>query len=328
MRYFKIASNKNPDNDFIELNDIYGSSVFDNEIKPDDNVWKIKKGFLCVKFETLGISRKLEFLKIKNRNIEVDNQTEFKKYNLTLEIMTKYSEYEATYRELINFLDRNKKGGIRLYYDAVNTNGSEARYCLCSIELSTKIEKRQPVGITVTQNSLWLGAEDIAMSSAMSSGNDNIFSFGLTNDVAGYYAVSFSEDNEINNYYSVAFDSKMETQAVINNESYNEIPLIIRVEGFCVNPVISLFDKNGTLLRTVQVFKEIEQGSYLELNANILENGVWKVDADGRKHDYSTYVGASSPYFYIEHGKYSLNVSDEGGNKCVATVIWQEEWSE
>ena len=88
MRYLKLASAKNPDTDFIELNDF--------------------NGFLCTRFETLGISRKLEFLTIENRQFSVDNKPDFKKYRLTIEILTKYAEYEAKHRELIDFLARKK----------------------------------------------------------------------------------------------------------------------------------------------------------------------------------------------------------------------------
>ena len=123
MRYLKLASAKNPDNDFIELNDF--------------------NGFLCTSFQQLGISRSLEFLSIKNRQFSVNNKPAFKNYTLKIEILSKYSEYEAKYRQFNTFIDRNKKDGFRLYYRPYD--GMELRYCLCDIEKLEKTEKLQPI---------------------------------------------------------------------------------------------------------------------------------------------------------------------------------------
>ena len=74
MRYLKIASATNPYTDFIELNDL--------------------NGFFCTNLKTLGISRAIQFLAIENRQFATSNKPNFKKYELTVEILTNYSEYE------------------------------------------------------------------------------------------------------------------------------------------------------------------------------------------------------------------------------------------
>ena len=155
MRYLKLASAKNPFTDFIELNDF--------------------NGFLCTSFQSVGISRKLEFLAIKNRQFAVSNDVDFKKYSLVIEILSKYSEYEAKHRELITFLDRNKKSGFRLYYRPYN--GMDLRYCLCSIENSARTEKRQPVTLILVQNSLWLGEQKISKTAQGIKDSGNLFAF-------------------------------------------------------------------------------------------------------------------------------------------------------
>ena len=307
MRKIRIASAKNPDNDFIELNNF--------------------NGFLCTQFQTLGISRKVEFLTIKNRNIPVDNKPQFKKYSLTIEIFSLYSEYEAKYYELLSFLDRNKKNGIRLYYKPYDN--MEERYCLCSIESSSKTEKRQPIVLTLSQDSLWLGVKNVRHTSQQDDSEGNLFVF---DDDNGYYSVSFSIDANIPKYYCVAFYGGITQHAEMKIESYNEVPLNIIIKGYCVNPRIALYKKGeNKVFKEFQVFEEIGEGYYLEINSGILENGVWEVNQEtGEKRDLTEKVNYEygSPYFYLENGEYYIVSSDDGGNACITDISWQEEYSE
>ena len=305
-RYIKLASAKSPDSDFIEMNDL--------------------EGFLCTSFQTLGISRAIEFLKIKNRQFSVDNQTSFKKYTLTIEILTKYSEYEQKHRELITFLDRNKKDGFRLYFRPYD--GMDLRYCLCYIESSARAEKMQPVVLTLQQSSLWFG-EEKKETTQQGEQSGNIFEFASDE---GYYSVAFRADEEVSNYYCVSFYSGAQAEAEIVNNSYNEVPLVFRIYGPCVKPSVYLFRKGeNEAIRELQINAKIDKGYYLEVNANILDNGVWYVNSTtGKKIDYSELVNNSlgSPYFYIDNGSYNVRVTDVDGNLCLADVFWQEEYSE
>lgn len=310
-RYLKIASAKNPDTDFIELNDF--------------------NGFLCTSFQTVGISRKLEYLAIKNRQFAVDNKTNFKKYSLSIEILTKYSEYEAKHRELITFLDRNKKDGLRLYYRPYN--GMDLRYCLCDIESSNRPEKMQPVTLTLSQGSLWLG-EEKKEDTTQTQPLGNFFAF--TEDVSiepypvPYYGAKFLFVNTVNDY-CISLYHNSEAKATITNNGYNDIPLKIRINGYCVNPIISLFKKGESKpIRETQIFATIAANYYLEINANILECGVWLVNNDTKeKVSYIDTVGSeSSPYFYIENGEYYITVKDDANNSFVTNIFYQEEYSE
>lgn len=307
MRRIKIASAKNPDIDFIELNDF--------------------NGFLCTQFQTLGISRKVDFLTIKNRNIPVDNKPVFKKYSLVIEILTEYSKYETKYYQLISFLDRNKQDGIRLYYKPYDDR--EERYCMCSIESTTKTEKRQPVVLNLTQNSLWLGIQKEAHSSQQKESGGNLFVFDNDN---GYYSASFSLDEDMANYYCIAFYSGLNQEASINIDGYNEVPLRILVFGKCINPEILLYKKGKEEpIKKFQVYEVIDEGFYLEINSNLLENGVWEVnESTGEKRDLTEVVDYAngSPYFYLDNGVYHIVAKDIGGNECVTRVYWREEYSE
>ena len=312
MRKIKIASAKNPLTDYIELNDF--------------------NGFLCTQFQTLGISRSVEFLTIKNRNIPVSNKPVFKKYSLVIEILTRYSQYETKYYELLNFLDRNKQDGIRLYHNPYGDNNEDNnRYCLCSIESSSKTEKRQPIVLNLTQNSLWLGKVNIEQTSQQGETTQrNLFEFA--DDGSGYYSVSFGADEKVPDYYSVAFYGGLSQKAEIEIKGYNEVPLTIIVQGECVNPEISVFRKDeGLPIKMFQVYEKINAGHYLEINSGILENGVWEVNTEtGYRRDLTELVNYAhgSPYFYLSNGMYDVEVKDSGGNQCVTTVYWQEEYSE
>lgn len=308
MRYLKLASDKNPTTDFIELNDFYG--------------------FLCTGFQSTGISRELEFLPINNVRFVVGNKLNFKKYSLTIEILTKYSEYEAKHKDLISFLDRNKKNGFRLYYRPYDN--MELKYCLCSIETSVKTEKMQPVVLTLTQNSLWFGEQKTSKTVYNNEDlNDNVFAF---KDDNGYYSASFSVDKNIGNYYCIEFFNSVSTKATIVNNSYNEIPLNIRIYGECVNPTVSLFVKNEEKpIRELQIFANISKGDYIEINSTIINNGILYIDNNTKnKYDYSSKVNndKGSPYFYIENGEYYIVVKDDANNAFLTEVVYQEEYSE
>lgn len=306
MRYLKIASAKNPYTDFIELNDL--------------------NGFLCTSFQTIGISRKLEFLAIKNRQFTVDNKTNFKKYSLTIEILTKYSEYEQKHRELITFLDRNKKGGFRLYFRPYN--GMELRYCLCDIETSQRTEKLQPVTLTLSQGSLWLGEEKKSTTSQVVKDVENLFAFANNN---GYYSAKFGFDKNANEY-CVEFYNGIAIEVIISNDGYNEVPLKIRIYGSCVNPIVSLFrEGESEPFRQTQIFANVDEDYYIEINANILENGVWYVNENtNERFDYASLVNneMGSPYFYVDNGNYIVKVEYSGSNVCTTDVFFQEEYSE
>ena len=309
MRYLKLASDKNPDTDFIELNDLYG--------------------FFATSLQTLGISRKIEYLGVQNRQFAVENKVNFKRYNLTIEILTKYADYEAKYRELITFLDRNKENGFRLYYRPYD--GLDIRYCLCDIENSNKIEKRQPVVLTIIQKRLWLG-EEKRITTSQTEQEGNLFVFKEDEDIEDYFAVSFSEDENIQDYYCVSFYSGMQTSASLTNNSYNKIPLNMRIYGSCVNPSVLLFKKgNNEPIRKLEILASVNSGYYLEIKAGILENGVWLVNEEtSNKIDYSDLVNNEfgSPYFYIDNGEYFITVIDDGNNVCVTDIYYQEEYSE
>ena len=309
MRYLKLASAKNPSTDFIELNDL--------------------NGFLCTSFQTVGISRKLEFLEIKNRQFSVSNKPSFKKYSLTIEILSKYSEYEAKHRQLISFLDRNKKDGFRLYYRPYD--GMDTRYILCDVESSTRPEKMQPILLNLVQCSLWLSEIKEGTPIVVEENKENLFAFKEDDGIENYYSASFSLDEDIENYYCIEFYEGIAVEVSIENNSYNEVPLNIRVYGYCANPTIMLFRKGEKEpFRKTKINAFVDVGYYIEINSNIRENGVWIVNTNTmeKKDLYDAVESGSSPYFYIDSGEYIVRVEDENENACKTDIFYQEEYNE
>ncbi len=61
----------------------------------------------------------------------------------------------------------------------------------------------------------------------------------------------------------------------------------------------------------------------------ILEAGVWYVNSNGQKFDYTDLVNYEygSPYVYINNGEYFVKVIDTANNECLTSIFWQEEYS-
>lgn len=307
MRYLKLTNVKSPNIDFIELNDF--------------------NGFLCTSFQKLGIKRKLDFLSIKNRQFAVDNKPDFNKYDLTIEILSKYSDYDTKYKELITFIDRNKKEGLRLYFKP--NQADEIKYCLCEVESLYKTEKMQPISLSLIQCSLWFSEEKIIKTAQSIEEKENIFAF-VDKEKDGYYSAMFGFD-EKSNQYCVEFFGNVFTEAIITNNSYNEIPLNINIYGHCVNPVVSLFRKGeDSAIMSTQINAKIDNDYYIEINAHINENGVWYVNKNtGERTPYDDKVNSeSSPYFYIDNGEYVITVVDDGKNACEIDIVFSEEYNE
>lgn len=305
MRYLKIASAINPSTDFIELNDF--------------------NGFLCTVFQNLGINRTYEFLTIKNRQFAVSNKPTFNRYNLTIEVLTSYNLYEDKYKQFVSFIDRNKKNGLRLYYRPYES--ADLRYCLCEIESLKKAEKRQPISLTLAQCSLWLGEEKKRSTSQVEQ-SGNFFSFNKDGD---YYSVKFAYDSETQSY-NVNFFNGFETETTIINNSYNEVPLNIKIYGYCQNPIISLYRKGESKpFKSVRIKTSVDENAFIEIKSSIADNGVWyENETTNIRQEISTLIDNSfgSPYIYIVNGEYNIKVTDDSESVCFCDIVWQEEYSE
>lgn len=327
MRYLKLASAKN-DNDYIDLNGGY----FDSKGDKSNNFTGFY-GLLCTQFKTLGLSRKHETLQIENRQFTVNDKLQFKQYSLTIEILTSYSLYDNQYRQLISFFERNRKNGFRLYYKP--NEAMTVRYCLCDIVELQKTEKRQPVTLTLQQNSLWLSTQKKAETQAETTYDINDYQFKEREK--DYYFIEFKEDDTIEkDYYCVSYVRDIAYLAQFEIDCYEEIPINFYiypsaknekgvVERPINNPIIQIIDENNVTIKEFQIFDSYDEG-YIEINSNINDNGVFYVHADGTKDDISYKVNRilDSPYVYLSNGKYTLKISDS--DRCI--IFYNEEYNE
>lgn len=279
----------------------------------------LTKDYFCTSLQTFGMKRELEFFAIKNRRQAVSNNPSFKRIVLRIEILSSYNLYEEKYRNLARFLDKHKRNGIRLYYQA-DTNEPEM-YTICDIEEVSKTDKRMPVTLTLQQNSLWLISKEEKVSKQEQSGN--VFAF--SNDGYGFYSAGFKQDSD----YSISFYSTS-SKAEITNNSYEKVPLIIRITSECTNPTIFIRDVNGKNYKTIKINASVASNEYLEINSNVFESQIYLYnEATGFKTDLSGKVDYSygSPFAMIGNGIYTVEVTDENQTNCEATIWWQEEYN-
>jgi hypothetical protein len=207
---------------------------------------------------------------------------------------------------------------------------------LCDIETSVRVEKMQPILLTLSQGSLWFGVEKTKHTSKYVEPNENMFAFqGNIVNSKYYYSAGFFLD-QTTDEYCVEFANDTSAIASITNESYNEIPLKIRIYGPCDSPIITLFnkdaDKDKEPIRKTQILANIAVGYYLEINADIKENGVWYVNEETKETiSYNDKVNNEygSPYFYIDNGAYEVKIVDASTSTVAeGDVVYQEEYSE
>lgn len=300
MRYIKLASNTNPFTDFIELNNL--------------------NGLFCTSVQNFGMKRNLSFFEIKNRRQAVGNEPSFKRYSLRIDILTSYGQYESEYQRLADFLDRNKRGGVRFYYQAEPSK--KLVYTICDIEEFVKTDKRLPINLILQQNSLWLSEVQQVTTSAQEQVG-NLFSFTKKN---GLDCVAFRADG---GPYSITFVNDIRTKATITNRSYENIPLVIQIRGLCINPVVTI-SKDGVPIKTIKVLRTISLKEYVEINSNVFDSHVAMVNTEtGEKSDLSSYVDYSygSPFAFLGNGSYEISTTDDGKNRCETTILWQEEYN-
>lgn len=325
MRYLKLTSNTdNPNSqDIINLNAEY----FDNNGNRS-SYFTALNGFLCTQFQTLGISRKHETLQIENRQFSVNNKMEFKKYTLSIEILSQYSQYDTYYNTLITFIDRNKKDGLRLYYRP--NDKREIRYCLCDIVSLEKTEKLQPIKLTLQQNSLWFGQTKHNNIVSEEQTINNAFEFKKDDDGL-IYCAGFYNDSVNTDIYSINFIENYFENSIIINNCYNKIPLQIYVNGYCNTPHIILCDKDNVIIKEIKVDVVIEKGYSLYINSKINENGVWIIytETGAKIEDVTDKVNNDygSPYWYIDNGTYYVKIL-QTDTLQTCNVLYNEEYNE
>lgn len=319
MREVKITSELNPTTDFLNLTDF--------------------SGFFCTSIQGLGATRETANLSVKTRSLVTENKPTFRIFSLGVNILTPYSQYEAAVKQLFDFLDRNKENGFRLY---VNDNPSvyaKQRYVMCSLDSVNRNDKRQIVELRLAQHSFWLAEATTASGVAkvdISTGNWYEYANRGT-EAEPYYAYSYkpftTADYKIMNYYSTSyFNSGAQIGDAIDleieNGSYNKVPLIVKVYGECTNPVILLYENEGSVAtRMVSVDVNIPADSWLEINSTIEGNGVYLCTVNTKDDIFHNIdLANGSPYMYVGNGKHRLHVIAMSNGSFSANAVFQEEY--
>ena len=300
MVNFRQVTITNADNtDKLELNDF------------DGYIMTAPTGF--------GVYRTSEYITVGNQRIRADNKPTFEKITFNVLIMGGRSTWETKYAILRDFISKYMKTGFRLYY----TPEEETRYIKCDINILDKTEKDRanlPVKLDIQPLSLWLAdVQKDTIQQATASGN--MFAF-KENDYDEYSAVFAElqdvEDEYERQYYSIAFGGGASQVAVLNNTGTETTPLVIRIYGRAVNPMITL-KKYGSN-EVVQYIQfnglTIESGYYLEINSDPASTYIELVNrSTGQRFDRESYASIeSNMYIVLPQGKYVLGVTDETQN--------------
>lgn len=295
FRYVKITDANNVKS--IELND------FD--------------GYLMTSPSGFGIYRVAEYVRIGNQRVMVENSSQFNKITFNIDIFGTRVEQEQKYAELRDFISDNMNTGFRLYYRPLDNT----RYIECDILIVDKTEKALgylPIKVEVQPRTLWL--QDIQKTSvALNTGNLNEF----------ILPASFLEDNT--GYYTIAFGRDDVNVALLENVGVEDTPMIIRIYGHALNPLLTLIEYGKSEATQIVGFNnlEIPAGYYLEINSNPKNAYVHLVEErTGYRIDRESFVNLeTNVYMRLPKGKWNLLIEEASGEgKCFIEVFYSNQY--
>ena len=277
---------------------------------------------------SFGIYRKKEFLKVGNQCVEIEDLPQFKNITGTIIIKSANAELENKYNQLRDFVAKYTKTGFRLYVKTTETN---ERYIECSIDSLDKAEKRSAntmeVGLNILPKSLWLtDANTVAVQVRSSVANP--FKFARNINVSGLYAVMFDYNSDLGNY-AVGFEGGNIQMAEISNVGEEETPLLIRIYGKAVNPLVKLKDKRtGAVIQSVSFNNyTVSTGYYLEINSNPESTYIELVNEEtGARTDVEDLVDQDTTiYMTLPVGDFVIEVVEMGQNTSIDDIGERKE---
>ena len=277
---------------------------------------------------SFGIYRSKEFLKIGNQCVEIEDLPQFKNITGTIIIKSANAELESKYNQLRDFIAKYTKTGFRLYVKTTETN---ERYIECSIDSLDKAEKTSAntmeVGLNILPKSLWLtDVEAVAVQVRTSVANP--FKFARNINVSGLYSVIFDYDSDLE-IYATAFEGAGVSQAEISNVGEEETPLLIRIYGKAVNPLVKLKDKTtGEVVQSVSFNNyTINTGYYVEINSNPESTYIELVNEEtGARTDIEELVDQDSTiYMTLPVGNFVIEVVEMGQNTTINDLQERKE---
>jgi len=289
-------------------------------------------GYLATSPTGLGIYRVGEYITVGNQQIGTNNRSAFQKITLVVQILGERHTWEQKYSILRDFISLHLKRGFRLYY----TTEVGTRYVKCDINMVDKTEKdyaNLPIKLEIQPKSLWL-ADVQATSVQQTIASGNLFEFS-EKETDEYYA-QFSlmqdvEDEYENDWYATIFGSGALQYADLVNVGGEDTPLLIKLFGRAVNPLIKLMDKTTGEVRQSVKFNDltVPEGFYLEINSSADDTHIHLVNQQTGEHfDREAWADlTTNVYLYLPQGRYTIEVSDESEtNTCYARVEFANQY--
>lgn len=267
-----------------------------------------------------GIYREKDYITVNNQRITIKDEPVFEKITGIIIIRGLYSELEAKYSILRDFISKYIKEGFRLYVQT--QENVQARYINCDIESLDKSEKTSgaiSVPITIQPKTLWLGdVSGASISQAISVEGQ----FKFTEQTIGgntVYATKFAlrsfDDEYGNDVYSIALASSQVSTAFIFNSGEETTPLLIRIYGPATNPYIKLKDyESGEVVQSVKFTGlTITSDYYIEINSNPENNYIERVKiSDNERSDVEDFADQDKTIFItLPTGRYNIETSDD-----------------
>ena len=293
-------------------------------------------GYLMTSPTGFGIYRVAEYITIGNQRVSVDNKPQFYKITFNIDIFGKRPEMEQKYAILRDFIGKNIHKGFRLYYTPLD----KTRYINCDILVADKTQKENaylPIRLEVQPKSLWL--DDVKRSSVQQADETgvNLFEFkereinGVTQYSASFDLVDGLFDEYDKPYYAVSFSSGTINQVLLYNGGQETSPLLIRVYGVAINPIIRLAEYGSNEVKQIIEFDNltIEQGYYLEINSDPENTYIHLVNAKtGERFDRENYAKLESNiYMTLPTGNWVMTISDESGvNQAYTDVFYSNQY--
>lgn len=292
-------------------------------------------GYLMTSPTGFGIYRVVEYITVGNQRMTVDNRPQFNKITFNIDIFGTREEMEQKYAKLRNFISKNLKQGFRLYYKPLD----ESRYIYCDITIVDKTEKALgylPIKLEIQPKSLWLSdVQKNSVQQAVTGGNLFVFEERTINDQT-YYSASFDlieglKDEYDRNIYAINFASDALNQVTLYNAGEETTPLIIRIYGTAVNPLIRLYKYGSNIASQIIEFNDLTilDGYYLEINSNPESNYIELVnEATGERFDREDYVRLdTNVYMNLPQGNWNIIVTDESGeNEAFTNIFYTNQY--
>ena len=269
--------------------------------------------------EGLGVEYKNTFITIGTQRIKVSQERDYKSFSGTIEVCgNTRDDWEKNYNSLRDFVAKNLKSGIKLYY---KNRADDERYILCDIKLMTKTEKSSYcilVPVAFEPRSIW--KKDVEV-------NTNISAMAIEkNTVAFLKDENFSVNDQFRFNYGFLYDENLNQHdirymssetgsAQLINNADAETPVKLTIYGACINPYIQLINSNGEEEQACRIYATLSEGDKIILNSDPADLSIIVVRANGMTDVITNNIDTSlTTFLTLPIGSYTVKIREENNN--------------